>query len=146
MTGGNNGSFRALDDEIVLRITSGAENVSPQAIGGFAQRAVPPSQRSLKISVFSRRVGVHEEKTVGNSIEGSRSRGIIGSGKSGPQGICGRAIVQDASMSPCDATLNEVFHLNKGSGGVVCSSFPNPLRQPPEGFTTAVVSPSFPLC
>lgn len=61
MAGGNNGSFRTLDDEIVFRITSRAENVSPQAIGSFAQRAVPPSQPSLQISVFSRRVGVHEE-------------------------------------------------------------------------------------
>ena len=62
VAGGNDGSFGTLDDEVILRITSGAENVSPQAIGGFAQRAVPSSQRSLKISVFSRRVGVHEEK------------------------------------------------------------------------------------
>ena len=37
----------------------------------------------------------------------------------------------------------------KGGGaerqGVVCSAFPNRSRQPPEGYTTAVVSPSFPL-
>jgi hypothetical protein len=59
--GGNNGSVWTLDDEIVLRIPSCAENVSPQAIGSFAQRAVPPSQPSLQISVFSRRVGVHEK-------------------------------------------------------------------------------------
>jgi hypothetical protein len=37
-------------------------------------------------------------------------------------------------MSPCDRALNEVFPLEKGSAGVVRSSFPNPLRQLPEGF------------
>jgi len=48
------------------------------------------------------------------------------------------------------ATLNEIFPLKKGGGaqrqGVVGSAFLNPPGQPPEGFTTAVVSPSFPLC
>ena len=61
VTGGNNGSFGTLDNEIVFRFTSCAKDVSPQAVGGFAQRAVPSSQRSFKMSVFSRRVGVHEE-------------------------------------------------------------------------------------
>ena len=42
----------------------------------------------------------------------------------------------------------KIFPLNKGGGAKrqgVSVRLSNPSRQPPEGFTTAVVSPSFPL-
>ena len=56
-------------------------------------------------------------------------------------------------MSPSATTFNEddaSAPLDKGglAGGfewVVRSAFSNPPRQPPKGFTTSVVSPSFPL-
>ena len=62
VAGGNDGSLGTLDDEVVFRITSDTENLSTQAIGGFAQRSVASSERSLKLSVFSRRLDIHEEK------------------------------------------------------------------------------------
>ena len=52
-------------------------------------------------------------------------------------------------MPRCRATLIKTFPLSKEGGakrqGVVRPAFPNPSRQPPEGFTTAVVSPSSPF-
>jgi hypothetical protein len=53
-------------------------------------------------------------------------------------------------MPRCGATFDEkrlLFGQGGTSGGLGVgfrSAFPNPSRQPPEGFTTAVVSPSFP--